>query len=117
MTPETASVPHALLHNLKHNRILHERVIFLTFMAADAPHVAPENAGEVRSNSAEAAPTSRCTSVSRRRSTSMQGLQLLGRHNDFELDPQTTSFFLSRQTVLRAPRRHGELAREPVHLA
>ena len=36
-TPE--GTPHALLHNLKHNRILHERVVFLTVRFHDAPFV------------------------------------------------------------------------------
>ncbi|MFM5389640.1 potassium transporter Kup [Aeromonas dhakensis] len=30
-------VPHAMLHNLKHNKILHERVIFLTVQIKDEP--------------------------------------------------------------------------------
>ena len=30
MTPSTEGVPNALLHNLKHNRVLHERVVLLT---------------------------------------------------------------------------------------
>ena len=35
--PDT--VPHALLHNLKHNKVLHERVIFLTVIVRDMPRV------------------------------------------------------------------------------
>ena len=30
MTSTPDRVPHALLHNLKHNKVLHERVVFLT---------------------------------------------------------------------------------------
>lgn len=30
-------VPHAMLHNLKHNKIMHERVIFLTIQIKDEP--------------------------------------------------------------------------------
>ena len=33
------SVPHALLHNLKHNKVLHERVVFLTIVPRDIPYV------------------------------------------------------------------------------
>lgn len=32
-------VPHALLHNLKHNKVLHERVVFLTIQTAEIPFV------------------------------------------------------------------------------
>jgi len=35
------AAPHALLHNLNHNKVLHERVVFLTIEVADAPHVEP----------------------------------------------------------------------------
>jgi KUP system potassium uptake protein len=36
-TPNT--VPQALLHNLKHNKVLHERVVFLTVVSRDIPFV------------------------------------------------------------------------------
>jgi KUP system potassium uptake protein len=39
MTSQAQGVPHALLHNLKHNKVLHERVILLTVKIADAPYV------------------------------------------------------------------------------
>ena len=32
-------VPAALLHNLKHNQVLHERVVLLTIQTTDTPHV------------------------------------------------------------------------------
>ncbi len=35
----TTGVPHALLHNLKHNRVIHERVIFLTVITHEVSHV------------------------------------------------------------------------------
>jgi len=46
------SVPAALLHNLKHNQVLHERVIILNVKVEEVPHVAADgrlelhNAGE-----------------------------------------------------------------------
>jgi KUP system potassium uptake protein len=42
MTSTPEGVPHALLHNLKHNKVLHERVILLTVKIADQPYV-PES--------------------------------------------------------------------------
>lgn len=39
MTSTPEGVPHALLHNLKHNKILHERVILLTIKIANIPFV------------------------------------------------------------------------------
>ncbi len=42
MTSTPEGVPHALLHNLKHNKVLHERVILLTVKIADVPYVPDE---------------------------------------------------------------------------
>jgi KUP system potassium uptake protein len=39
MTSAPDGVPHALLHNLKHNKVLHERVILLTVRIEDVPFV------------------------------------------------------------------------------
>jgi len=39
MTSQAQGMPHALLHNLKHNKCLHERVILLTVKIADVPYV------------------------------------------------------------------------------
>ena len=36
-------VPGALLHNLKHNKVLHEQVLFVTVNNIDVPEVLPEN--------------------------------------------------------------------------
>jgi KUP system potassium uptake protein len=38
LTPNPDGVPHALLHNLKHNKVIHEKVIILTVMFMDYPH-------------------------------------------------------------------------------
>jgi KUP system potassium uptake protein len=39
LTTSHSSVPHALLHNLIHNKVLHERVIFLTVVTEEVPSV------------------------------------------------------------------------------
>ena len=38
MTSSADGVPHALLHNLKHNKVLHERVVLLTVKIVDMPY-------------------------------------------------------------------------------
>jgi len=43
MTSNTDTVPHALLHNLKHNKVLHEQTVFLTIVSHDVPVVPPED--------------------------------------------------------------------------
>jgi KUP system potassium uptake protein len=40
-------VPAALLHNLKHNQVLHQRVLILNVKVEDMPHVRPEKRVEV----------------------------------------------------------------------
>jgi KUP system potassium uptake protein len=40
-------VPAALLHNLKHNQVLHERVLILNVKVEEVPHVSPGNRVEV----------------------------------------------------------------------
>ncbi len=47
MTSTPEGVPHALLHNLKHNKVLHERVILLTVKIADQPFVAETDRAKV----------------------------------------------------------------------
>ena len=42
MTSAAEGVPHALLHNLKHNKVLHERVILLTVKIPGVPFVDPD---------------------------------------------------------------------------
>ncbi len=42
MTSSAQGVPHALLHNLKHNRVLHDRIILLTIKIMDVPVVDEE---------------------------------------------------------------------------
>src|SRR4029079_7387241 len=43
LTSTPDRVPHALLHNLKHNKVLHERVVFLTVVTRDVPYVGDEH--------------------------------------------------------------------------
>jgi KUP system potassium uptake protein len=47
MASTTAGVPSALLHNIKHNKVLHERVVILTINIADVPYVDPETRCEM----------------------------------------------------------------------
>ena len=43
MMPPGQSTPMVLLHHLKHNQVLHERVVILTLHTTEAPRVPPEN--------------------------------------------------------------------------
>lgn len=99
LSADSRVVPHALLHNLKHNRVLHERVILLSAVSEREPHVAPALAARVTDLGYG------CHQVVVRRgfqdSYDIADIaRLLREHHRFELDVERTSFFLSRETVL-----------------
>ena len=43
MTPNPGATPPALVHNLTHNKMLHEQVVFLTVLTEEVPIVPPED--------------------------------------------------------------------------
>ena len=47
MTGNAEGTPPALLHNLKHNKVLHEQVVLLTIVPEDVPHVPGDERVEV----------------------------------------------------------------------
>jgi len=49
LTANLDGVPHAMLHNLIHNKVLHERVVLLTVITEDVPHVPDIDHAEVQS--------------------------------------------------------------------
>ena len=48
MASSHSGVPSALLHNIKHNKVLHERVVVLTVAIQDVPYVEPNERYEVK---------------------------------------------------------------------
>lgn len=47
MASNAETIPSALLHNIKHNQVLHERVVILTVMIEEVPHIPTDNRVEV----------------------------------------------------------------------
>ncbi len=98
LTATPDATPHALLHNLNHNKVLHERVVFLTVQIRDVPWVAFE----------ERVTCERlghgCWRVRVRygfmnRPDVTSALELCGALG-LQLEPMETSFFLSRQKIV-----------------
>jgi KUP system potassium uptake protein len=94
-SPDVA--PSALLHNLKHNHVLHERNIVLTFKTAATPRV--PNSDRMKMEKL----TDTFTSVSltygfMETPNVEQGLALC-RRRGLNIDPASTSFFLSRRVL------------------
>ena len=95
-------IPLPLLHNLKHNKVLHEKVVLLTIVTEEVPYVSDEEQTEVRVLGA--------------------GLyRIVARYGFMEIpevpallasveipgvsfDPASTSFFLGRETLLATSR-------------
>jgi KUP system potassium uptake protein len=99
-TPEAA--PSSLLHNLKHNRMLHERNILLTVRNADTPRV--PNSERVRIEPlSETFSAVTLTYGFMERPDVVKGLQLC-RHRGLNIDLPATSFFLSRRILRPASR-------------
>ncbi len=48
MNSGSSGTPSALLHNIKHNKVLHERVVVLTVSIADVPYVDPVERTEIK---------------------------------------------------------------------
>jgi KUP system potassium uptake protein len=99
-TPETA--PTSLLHNLKHNHMLHERNILLTIKTADIPRVPNNERIEVESVS-DTFTAVTLTYGFMETPNVVKGLELC-RKRDLNIDPAATSFFLSRRTLRPASR-------------
>jgi KUP system potassium uptake protein len=100
LTATPDATPHALLHNLNHNKVLHERVVFLTVEIRDVPWVSFEERVTCERIG------SGCWRVRVRfgfmnRPDVMRALEVCGALG-LEFDMMQTSFFLSRQQVVPA---------------
>jgi KUP system potassium uptake protein len=100
LTGNTGYVPGALLHNLKHNKVLHERVVFLTVIAEETPTVPAGDRAEVE----ELAPNIHRVQLSYGFMESPNVPRALEecRAAGLVLEPMQTSYFLGRETLVPA---------------
>ncbi|MFU7528055.1 potassium transporter Kup [Qipengyuania sp. ASV99] len=98
MASSTAGVPSALLHNIKHNKVLHERVVILTVEIADVPYVDP-NARCEFTDMGDGFYRAVLHYGFMEETDVPTGLKQMERCGG-EFDMMHTSFFLSRQTLL-----------------
>ena len=96
LTAEPGTVPNALLHNLKHNKILHRQNLFVTVRSHEIPRMEPARRLEVTPLGHE------CWQV-----IVNYGFKddpdlpaALAQGQDYSLDPMSTSYFLSRDIVI-----------------
>ena len=98
MSGNPSGTPPALLHNFKHNKVLHERVVILNVRTDEVPHVPPDERLSVD-----------CLDLGFWRMTMRFGFmdepdvpRELNRISspEFEFDAMKSSFFLGRETIL-----------------
>jgi KUP system potassium uptake protein len=98
LTSEVGTVPNALLHNLKHNKVLHQNNLFVTVRNHEVPWIGLDKRLEIEALGHD------CWQVVvhygfKNDPDLPKALQQL-RGRGCELDDMTTSYFLSRDTVI-----------------
>ncbi len=92
-------VPVSLLHNLKHNKVLHERTIFMTFLTQDVPYIRDKD--RLTLQELEAGLFIVRVEYGFKETPDVQKvMQLLNQQHQLALEPMETSFFLARETVV-----------------
>ncbi len=97
--PETA--PASLLHNLKHNKVLHERNVILTVRSADTPRVLEEERVRLARITDDFWRVDMVYGYMESPNVP-KGLAML-RKQGFKFDIMSTSFFLSRRSIKASP--------------
>jgi KUP system potassium uptake protein len=98
LTAEPGNVPNALLHNLKHNKVLHRQNLFVTVRSQEVPWIGMNKRLEIEPLGHD------CWQVIvnygfKNDPDLPKALESLKGHGA-ELDPMTTSYFLSRDIVI-----------------
>jgi KUP system potassium uptake protein len=98
LTAASEGVPHALLHNLNHNKVLHERIVLLTVSTVDIPHVLDEERIEIQPLGSDF-----YRAVVRygfKDDPDVPRALALASAKGFKFEMMETSFFVSRQTLI-----------------
>jgi len=98
LTAESGAVPNAMLHNLKHNKVLHETNLFVTVRSHEVPWINMDKRLEITSLGRH------CWQVvlnyGFKNDPDVPSALLQMRGQGCQIDPMTTSYFLSRDTVV-----------------
>ena len=100
MTGNLEYVPTALLHNLKHNKVLHQRVVFVTVRNEDIPEVAPEARMSVETLAPDIHRVTLCYGFMESPNVP-RALDALKAHG-VAWEPMQASYFLGRETIVPA---------------
>jgi KUP system potassium uptake protein len=115
LTGDSKSAPSALLHNLKHNKVLHERNVILTIKAADTPRVL--RADKIRIEPISDTFSKVIMTFGYMETPSVPKGLALCRKQGMNFDLMSTSFFLSRRSVRPSAREGMPLWRDKLFIA
>ncbi|MDJ0641720.1 MAG: potassium transporter Kup [Erythrobacter sp.] len=113
MASSTAGVPSALLHNIKHNKVLHERVVILTVDIQDVPYVDPAQRCEYK-DMGDGFYRAILHYGFMEETNVVEGLKSMNQFCGGEFEMMHTSFFLSRQTLLASDKPGMPIWREKI---
>jgi KUP system potassium uptake protein len=97
LTSDPASAPTALLHNLKHNKVLHEQNVVLTIVTADIPRVTEEARVAITPVSAHF--TRVALKFGYMETPNVPKALAIARRQGWNFDIMSTSFYLSRRAL------------------
>lgn len=115
MTGSHHYVPHALLHNMKHNKIIHERNVLLTVSIADVPYV--EDADRIAVERIAHEFYLMTASCGFKEQPDVPAQMKLAEQHGLVFDMMDTSFFVSRERLIPTDRPGMALWREKLFVA
>jgi len=115
LSSDPDSVPRALMHNLKHNLVLHQRVALVTVRVSDVPHIPETERLEV-----QALPNDFHRIIIHygfKDDPDLPKALALCEQFGLPIDAMQTSFFLGRETLIPRPQSEMPLWREKIFIA
>jgi KUP system potassium uptake protein len=97
LTSEPEFAPTALLHNLKHNKVLHENNVILTIITADTPRVPQDDRVQITPLSTHFSRVS--LKFGYMEAPNVPKALAIARKHGWQFDIMSTSFFLSRRAL------------------
>ena len=101
LTGSLGFAPPALLHNLKHNKVLHERVVLMNIVTEDIPRVDPARRFETRKLSDDFMTVT--LHFGFMETPRIPAAMAVLRKAGYKFDIMTTSFFLGRRSLKASP--------------
>ncbi len=105
LSPRPEQMPASLLHNLKHNLVLHERTVFVNVLIEPVPRVPVEDRVEVRILGKNFYQV--MVRFGFMEEPDLPGALLACEQQGLAMDPQQVSYFLSREIILPTDNGHG----------